>query len=63
MLKKQFHALQQWSCYLQGHGFESHIMTSGVFHLQGFSTRQSNPNANICAMCSNKLAQSYQGHM
>ena len=39
-------------------------MTSGVYLLyQSFSTQQSNPIANICAMCPNKLAQSYQEHM
>ena len=27
----------------------------------GFSTQQSNPDANICAMCSNYLARGYQG--
>ena len=36
--------------------------TSEVFRLYlGFSTQQSNPNAKICAMCLNKLAQSHQG--
>ena len=39
-------------------------MTNKVFHLyQGFSTQQSNTNANICAMCPNKLAPSYQDYM
>ena len=29
----------------------------------GFSTQQSNPNAKICAIYPNKLAQSYKGRM
>ena len=38
--------------------------TSEVLHRkQSFSTQQLNPNANICAMCPNTLAQSYQGYM
>ena len=36
--------------------------TSGVFRLkQGITTQQSNPNANISAMCANYLTRGYQG--
>ena len=39
-------------------------MTSETFCLsQGFSAQQSNPNAKICAMCPNKLAQTRQEQM
>ena len=39
-------------------------VTSGVFHLeQGFSTQQSNPNTTLRVMCTNKLAQTYQGYI
>ena len=30
---------------------------------QGLPTQQFNPYAKICAMCPNKLAQTYQGQM
>ena len=54
--------LQQWLCYLQGPGFESHLRPVKFFAGNyGFFTQQSNSNANIFAMRPNYLARGYQG--
>ena len=54
--------LQQWSCYLQGPEFRSHLRPVEFFTCNKVSLRkQSNPNSNICAMCPNYLAQGYRG--
>ena len=37
----------------------SHTLLNHITYI-GFSTQQSNPNDNICAMCLNYLAQGYQ---
>ena len=38
-------------------------ITNGVFQLHSTPLNPTPPNAKICAMCPNNLAQSYQGHM
>ena len=56
--------LQQWPCYLQGPGFESHLRPVEFFSGNKVSPlKKSKYNANICPMCPNKLAQNSQGHL
>ena len=54
--------LQLRPCYLRGPGFKSHLWPVKFFACNKVFP-QSNLNAKICAMCLNKLATSYQGHM
>ena len=50
--------LQQWPCYLQEPGFESHLQT------EFFACNKVSPlNNQICATCPYRLAQNYQRHV
>ena len=52
--------LQQWSRYLQGPGFESHLRPVDFFACNKVSPLNSlTHNANICAMCRNHLSWTF----
>ena len=54
--------LQQLPCYLQGPEFETHQCPVEFFACSKVSPLNNlTLTAKICAMCLNKLAQSYQG--
>ena len=55
-------SLQQWLCYLQEPGFESHLRPVEFFSCNKVSPLNSQtPKAKTCAMCPNYLARDYQG--